>query len=256
MNYPGFRQTDANSQYIIEVVFPAELNKLLFARFYGRGPVCGGKEGEPDQIWEDLSYNYHTMPLVAPRQVHGTAIIPACKEHRLPLRESADGVFISPASDCLASLRFADCTPVVIAGCEPEPWMVLLHSGFVGTMKNIAEAGLAYARGRYGAVCGDKVWAWLGPGICGKCYCRSIGGDEVTKAAMKLFAPENMNVLGDRCFFDIHGQIKKQLHDSGLSRGHIYDYGCCTKCGGEPLYSYRGGDLKDRIFLLAGNTIK
>ncbi len=43
----------------------------------------------------------------------------------------------------MASLRFADCCPVVIASDSPEPWMLLLHSGFVGTVKNIVGRSLA-----------------------------------------------------------------------------------------------------------------
>jgi Uncharacterized conserved protein len=81
--------------------------------------------------------------LVAPYQVHGTTIIPSSSSFALPLRPEADGVLIDTSSNSMASLRFADCCPVVIAAYSPEPWMLLLHSGFIGTAKNIVGRSLA-----------------------------------------------------------------------------------------------------------------
>ena len=256
MEFKGFKISTDDSQFIIEVVFPEQLRSVFFTRFYGRGPACDGRSGDPVEIWHGLSYNYNSILLVAPKQVHGTSIIPACKSHALPERKEADGVFISEASDCFGSLRFADCFPLVIAGSEPRPWLLLLHSGFAGTVKNIAAAGVAYVDNLLGFADRGFVWAWIGPGICPECYCRKIEGDELTRRALKSFAAENYTKSGGLCFFDIRRQLRLQLLDIGLDSKSIYYFDCCTRCGGASLYSYRGGDEQDRIFLLAGNATK
>ena len=255
MKFSGFTNAATDSQYILSIDFPEQLKAVFFARLYGKGSVCEGRNGEQDKIWQDLSYNYNSMQLVAPKQVHGVNIIPAVKQHALPLREEADGVFIDKSSDCLGSLRFADCTPLVMASSEPAPWLLLLHSGFVGTMKNIAAAGLAYAAKRFcRRIPADGVWAWIGPGICGKCYSRKTAGDAITDRALIIFSQENYVKAGEYCFFDIHGQIRRQLLDIGVSPAQTFSCDSCTNCGGEPLYSYRRGDKNNRIFLLAGNA--
>ena len=256
MTLVGFEERYIGDQFVIDLAMPEELKRLFFARFYCRGAVCDGKEGDPARIWESLSYKKQNIKLVAPRQVHGTRIIPSAEQYSLPLREDADGVFIRGESKCFGSLRFADCMPVVIAGAEPEPWLLLLHSGFAGTVKNIAARGLDYVRSELGEINADSAWAWTGPGICGKCYSRRRYGDESTSRAVKIFSSENYRAEDDLVCFDIRGQIAGQLSECGLKNERIFSYDKCTFCGNEPLYSYRGGDADDRIFLLAGDATK
>lgn len=252
----GFEERYIGSQFVIDLTMPEELKRVFFARFYGRGAACDGKDGDPAKVWESLSYKKQNIKLVAPHQVHGTRIIPSSEEYSLPLREDADGVFIRGGSACFGSLRFADCMPVVIAGAEPESWLLLLHSGFAGTVKNIAARGLEYVRSELCGISADSAWAWTGPGICGRCYSRRRYGDESTSRAMKIFSSENYRAEDELVFFDIRGQITGQLSECGLKRERIFSYDKCTFCGGAPLCSYRGGDANDRIFLLAGDATK
>ncbi|HOC82007.1 MAG TPA: laccase domain-containing protein, partial [Synergistales bacterium] len=72
------------------------------------------------------------IPLVAPSQVHGTRMIEALPSRSLPARPEGDALLVRRPG-VFGSLRFADCIPVVGISVRPRPWVLLVHSGFVGT---------------------------------------------------------------------------------------------------------------------------
>ena len=55
-------------------------------------------------------------------------------------------------------------------------------------------------------------------------------------------------------FFDIGGEIRRQLAACGVPDENIFDFGGCTRCENEIFYSYRAGDEEKRNFLLAGRS--
>ena len=107
------------------------------------------------------------------RQVHGTKVVPAAEALHYPEREEADGLLITPGSP-LCGLQFGDCVPVLILSASREPWMLALHSGFRGTLKNIVASGMDAVRKEGMAADGEKLHAWVGPCISGSCYSRSM----------------------------------------------------------------------------------
>ena len=249
MNYRGFCLSHTRHGAVLEFVMPAELRGTFFARLYGRGKLCDAANGDPARLWKMLAPEYELRPLVAPRQVHGVNIIEAAGSEALPARSDADGLFIRQESAVLASLRYADCAPVVLACADSEPWMAILHSGFKGTIQNIAGAALSrFARG-------GKLWGWIGPRICLHCYFRGAD-DPVSQEAVMTFSSECVHKEDKSIFFDIGGEIRLQLIESGVREENIFDYGGCTKCENNLFYSYRAGDEEKRNFLLAGCAIK
>ncbi len=255
MKFNGFNSYHKNGQFIIDLIMPEELKGIFQASMYARGAVMDAADGDPERIWDNMSYNYNNVKLVAPQQIHGTDIISADKEYSLPFRPEADGVLIKENSECLASLRFADCTPVIVSGIDPKPWMLILHSGFVGTMKNITFKSISNLHSQFTPNFKDKIWAWIGPGICRKCYSRKKD-DPTTESAMKIFSALNYYEKDNLIYFDIQKQIKEQLIYSCVPCSNIFIFDSCTYCSSDLFYSYRGGDTKRRIFLLAGNTTK
>ena len=232
----------------LEFVMPRELEGKFFARLYARGTLNDEALGDPARVWAALSPEYGGRPLAAPHQVHGVNIIEASEREALPARSEADGVFIDDGCRVLASLRFADGTPVVIARDGAEPWMIILHSGFKGTLLNISAAALK----RFGdGSAGRKIWAWIGPRIGGCCYSRRAD-DPVTREALAIFSPECAKEMNGLVFFDIGGEIRRQLAACGVPDENIFDFGGCTCCENEIFYSYRAGDQEKRNFLLAG----
>lgn len=248
--YEGFRLSRTALGVELEFVMPHELEGKFFARLYARGPLNDEAGGDPARVWAALSVEYEGRPLVAPRQVHGVSIIDASERAALPTRPDADGIFIHEGCTALASLRFADCAPVVVASAGAEPWMAVLHSGFNGTLLNISAAALGrFWNGRENA----KIWAWIGPCIGGCCYSRHVD-DPATRNALAEFSSECVDDRDGLIFFDLGGEIRRQLSGCGVPDENIYDYCGCTRCENGLFYSYRAGDEEKRNFLLAGSS--
>lgn len=252
MEYNGFSFDASNNE--LNFIMPHVLRENFKVVLCGRSRVNDLASGCPATAWNNMSYNYNNRGLIAPIQVHDKHIIEVSEKNALPNRPEADGVFMNIHSKLNASLRFADCAPVVLAGLEPSPWLVLLHSGFVGTAKNIVAEGIKQAVNLFGCgVSHDNSWAWVGPSICANCYFRNVD-DIKTVEAMSVFAEKNYKIIDEKVFFDIAGQIKVQAEEAGINNENIFLCGDCTSCGSGNFYSYRKGDKTARSFLLACNT--
>lgn len=205
-----------------------ETNGNIYAEFFMRGET-------PDS---------DSFPHVKPSQVHGKNILVVdgsnIADYSLPLRPEADGVILT-VPDVIASLRFADCAPVMI---WDSSWVMILHSGYKGTVLNISAEGLRIAREIFADVSGSC--AWIGPCI-GREYFRKIN-DEWTLRGINSFHRENFSVDGDKVYFDLAGEITSQLLDEGLRRENIALSGINTLTDSR-CYSYRRGDIHERMTL-------
>ncbi|MBQ3401880.1 MAG: polyphenol oxidase family protein [Synergistaceae bacterium] len=188
----------------------------------------------------------NALPHVMPSQVHGKNIITInaanFPEYILPSRPEADGVLLT-TSRAGASLRFADCTPVMLWGSS---WVMILHSGYKGTVLNISSEGLGLIRGLFGHDEVNGAHAWVGPCI-GREYFRK-SGEEWTVRGVNAFHRENYDVDGERVYFDLAGEIHAQLRDCGLVEDNITLSGIDT-LEDERCCSYRRGDVHERMML-------
>jgi hypothetical protein len=218
-------------------------------RLFLKGTAMDQASGEPGRSRELLMGAFPRKgPLVAPRQVHGTDVIAASAGAALPARPSGDGVLLDRCG-IEASLRFADCFPVVIASLSPSPRIILLHSGFKGTVLNIAGRAARSLLGKMGAD-PSRTWAWIGPGIGKNHYFRKKD-EPWTRRGIESFSRHNMSGDGDGVFFDLGGEIRKQLGDAGIEDEKICSVPLCTYRDNDVCYSYRRGDRENRLFLLA-----
>ena len=187
-----------------------------------------------------------SFPHIEPSQVHGKNIIVInesnISEYARPFRPEADGIFLT-VPDVAASLRFADCTPVII---WDSSWAVILHSGYKGTVLNICAEGLRIAREIFADVSG--ACAWIGPCI-GREYFRKIN-DEWTSRGITSFHRGNFSADGDNVYFSLADEIMSQLIDGGLRRENIFLSGINTLTDSR-CYSYRNGDIHERMTLTA-----
>ena len=187
------------------------------------------------------------LPRISPSQVHGANIIHAddenYAEYVLPARPEADGVLLT-TTRASASLRFADCAPVMIYG---KFWVMILHSGYKGTVLNISSRGLGLVREVLGDDAVSEASAWVGPCIGREHYCRDVG-DEWTERGRESFHAENYDERDGKIYFDLAGEIRTQLLDSGLNEENITISGKDTFTDSE-CYSYRRGYLKARMML-------
>ncbi|MDL2263322.1 polyphenol oxidase family protein [Synergistaceae bacterium OttesenSCG-928-I11] len=210
-------------------------------------------EGDPLRIARAIRPLLGEHSLIAPYQVHGTAIAEARRIWALPQRVMADGVHLDPSFDpasvVTASLRFADCSPIVLTSYEPHPWAIALHSGFQGTTKNIFASAWARAKNFYGSLLPASVSVWLGPAIGPCCYTRRKD-DPTTLRACKTWHPANFEKGETFVRFDLHAEIAAQIHGVGIPTENVFRFPLCTCCNTDHLYSYRGGDEKNRMLLL------
>ena len=113
-------------------------DKLFSIRLFLRGSLLDKSGGDPACSRDALEKILPPAGAhIAPRQVHGRTILSAPAGGFLPDRREGDGVFLDERG-VEGSLRFADCFPVVFFSEIPEPWILLLHSGFKGTVRDIA----------------------------------------------------------------------------------------------------------------------
>jgi copper oxidase (laccase) domain-containing protein len=126
------------------------------------------------------------------------------------------------------------------------PWVLMMHSGYKGTVRNIVASGLKKARARYGAAL-SSACAWVGPCIGAANYPRDR--EEWTERGLVAFHPENVKSAGEKIFFDIAGELKFQLMEAGIAKDRIFSAGVDTFARRDLCYSWRGGDREDRMFL-------
>ncbi len=182
-------------------------------------------------------------PLVLPSQVHGVNVVRASRASLYPERTEADGLLIFPG-DPVCGLRFADCAPVLILSLSKRPWLLALHSGFRGTLRNITAAGMSLARRECGDINPSEIFAWVGPCISGKCYDRRVD-DPSTAAALKVFSPDAVCAAGEYANISLKRQIAHQLADEGIREDRIFLESQCTHCRDDLFYSHRSRTRDD-----------
>ena len=233
-------------------------------RFFLRGSMLDAGRGKGADSRAALSPILGVLSeprLIAPSQVHGTTILETVAENAVSAAKNveADGILFDAREagelGMEASLRFADCAPVVVApsrewtGLAGTPWVLMMHSGYKGTVLNIVKAGLEKARARYGASALDGAWAWVGPCIGGANYPRHV--EEWTLRGLEAFRETNVKREGEKIFFDIAGELKLQLTDAGIEENNVFLSGVDTSERADLCYSYRRGERSARMFLWA-----
>ena len=248
----GFSMLSDADGYRINYEMPEPLRGLLDAHIQARGALLDGTKGEPLQIAGRLGMD--SSLLVAPLQVHGTAISECRRIWALPQRVNADGLHIDPAFDAsaelTASLRFADCVPILIASHRPHAWAIALHSGFKGTLYGIIRSAWERIANFYGEPDPKDIFVWIGPAIGACCYTRKMS-DALAQRALAEWGSETCRIDGELVHLDLIGQIKKQASGLGVLYDNIYTLDSCTSCSSDKFYSYRSGDTDDRMILLA-----
>jgi len=173
-----------------------------------------------------------SLPPERLHQVHGCDLVQA--QERI---QDADGIWTRTPGETIA-VQTADCVPVLLAGpVHGRPWAAALHAGWRGSVGGILRRAVAlYAQ--LGGHPGDLVWA-LGPAIL-KCHFEV--GEEVVAAARRDPAwHEGLVQPGPRGrpHLDLHGLLRAQALDLGLTPDRDGSLPLCTYCHPELLHSYR-----------------
>jgi YfiH family protein len=169
-------------------------------------------------------------------QVHGRAV--TLVEDGTPPRPKCD-VLITRSKDKTLMLRFADCTPVLLA--DPNQRAVAaVHAGWRGSAVQAAGAAVEAMAQAFSSDPADIV-AGIGPAIGPCCY--EIGQDVVDAFG------------ADRSHLFAHGKLdlwaanRQALIEAGVPDAQIELAGICTRCQADRFFSHRanGGQPAGRF---------
>lgn len=163
-------------------------------------------------------------------QVHGVTVHRAA-EVRSPVR--ADAAWCEAPGIAIAIMT-ADCVPMLISD-DAGTVVAAVHCGWRGAVDGIIEATL-----RVLPVAASKLNAWLGPGICGRCY--EVGGDVYDRVGSDdVFAATS---VPGKWLFDLPAYLVRQLTDLGVPS--IGRSGACTHHESR-FFSYRRDGTTGRM---------
>ena len=180
--------------------------------------------------------------MVSSDQVHETNIrrVYAGDRGKGIVRESdireTDGLTTDEKGVCLLTF-YADCVPVYFY--DPVHKAIgLAHSGWRGTVADIAGKMVRRMEDEYGTRAYDLVCA-IGPSICRACY--EIGED-VAVVIKERYGEDTEHLrdkLGGKYMLDLHGAVRENLLNAGVSPEKIGMPDLCTCCNPALLFSHR-----------------
>jgi hypothetical protein len=138
----------------------------------------------------------------------------------------------------VVAVRTADCVPILLV--DPAHRAVAaVHSGWRGTVADIAGRAVAAMGTRFGSRAGD-LHAAIGPAI-GKC-CYEVGAEVAAHFG-----------IDGRARIDLAGTVRRQLETAGMAGQRIHLAGLCTKCNAGDFHSFRrDGAAAGRLYSFAG----
>jgi purine-nucleoside/S-methyl-5'-thioadenosine phosphorylase / adenosine deaminase len=163
--------------------------------------------------------------LFAAYQVHGRAV--TLVEADTQPRPQCD-VLITRSTEKTLMLRFADCTPVLLA--DPGRGVIgAVHAGWRGSAVRAAGAAVAALGEAFGSNPRDLV-VGIGPAIGPCCY--EVGDDVATAFEDRpwLFSDRRLNLWEAN---------RQALIEAGVPTDQIEVAGLCTQCESQRFFSHR-----------------
>jgi YfiH family protein len=161
------------------------------------------------------------LPIVVPRQVHGTRVVDAVAGDA----PRADGL-VAARPGLLVGVVTADCVPVLLVD-RRRRIAGAVHAGWRGTAAGVLEAAVEHLRRAFGTPAAE-VEAVVGPAIAGCCY---EVGPEVFEAfrarSGEITAPAWSEREGRR-HVDLRVAARLLLHATGVRSVDLL--GPCTAC--------------------------
>lgn len=199
-----------------------------------------------------------TSRLYVVSQVHGVAarVIDEGEDREQVLRAVGD-VTLSRAPGVACGVRTADCVPILI-GDRASGAVAAIHSGWKGTVANVAAAGVRALRDLIGGR-GDLVAA-IGPHIEACCF--EVGADVAAElAGCSSLGESVVAAYGNKPHVNLRAIVRAQLEAEGLAGTAIDDVRGCTVGDRERFHSFRrdgkvGGRLLSAIVVPATSAGK
>jgi YfiH family protein len=195
----------------------------------------------------------HETPLVTLRQVHSK---------RIHIIKEFAGQWNPPDGDALIcrdkhialAVQTADCIPILIADPGTKVFAAV-HSGWRGTLKQIASHAIRKIQNTYGSNPEDLLVA-VGPGIRSCCY-------EVGREVADLFEQKypgisvavSISGRSGKYLLDLPKALSVQFCASGIHPENVHNLDLCTCCNTETFFSYRAEGVRTgRMMAIIGRT--
>ena len=200
--------------------------------------------GDPDErVDENLrraaeSVGSRREDLFAAYQVHGRDV--TIVDDKSAGRPKCD-VLITRSPARTLMLRYADCTPVLLADTR-QAAIGVVHAGWRGSAVRAASAAVEAMVARFDTNPRDVV-AGIGPAIGPCCY---MVGDDVRAAF------DDRHSLFEEGRLDLWEANRQALVEAGVPADHIEVAGICTQCQSDRFFSHRanGGQPAGRFAAL------
>lgn len=188
--------------------------------------------------WRALGRATGAERIVLGHQVHGAGVcLHSAGIPGLHVSPDTDG-HVTATPGVLLAVSAADCVPISLV--DPELRTVaLLHGGWRGIAAGILERGILVLEEGLNARPED-LHMHLGPAICGACY---EVGPEVFRG-LGLREPPQAERL------DLRAHLAERALRAGLQEASITASTHCTRCGGSPFFSHRGGRAERQAAVL------
>jgi YfiH family protein len=134
---------------------------------------------------------------------------------------------------------FADCVPILLFDTQNKI-IASIHSGWKGTVKQIAKNTVEYMQKKYNSNSQDII-AVIGPSIGPCCF-------QVQEDVKKHFVDTFGHSVAVENKVDLWTANKLQLLNCGLKEENIECVDICTCCNNDKFYSYRKGDIEQGRF--------
>ena len=190
---------------------------------------------------QDIGVNLENM--VLSKQVHSTSILKVDSSHKgMGLTRErtygpVDGLSTNIPGIMLITY-YADCVPLYFY--DPLKRAICLsHSGWKGTLLDMAGKSVSFMTGEYGCDPGD-IRVSIGPHIRSCCF---EVDDDLAGEFFRTFSwsgdTASKNQAG-RWTLNLERIIIGSLWNHGISEHHIHGCGICTKCEHDIFFSHRG----------------
>lgn len=231
----------------------------IIAHGFSIKPLDFGNNNTYEEIKEEVDKNYSELlktlkienaDIIRPYQTHTNAIKSVENESGIFNKDfyNIDGVITNKRKKAL-SLTFADCTPIYLFDSKKKI-IGNIHSGWQGTLKQIAIKAVEFMKDKYGCNPEDII-SVIGPTIR-RCHF------EVDEDVKDMFYNELKNEFDEEKFI-YKGQIlnnkqkyyidtvylnKQMLIKCGVTKKNIIDSKICTYCNSNLMHSYRKEGIK------------
>lgn len=168
--------------------------------------------------------------LLMPHQVHGTGVTQIgrtffllSEDARHAALEGVDALTTSLPGVCIG-VSTADCIPIIIYDAEHHAASVV-HSGWRGTVANIAEAAVASMQRAYHSR-PEALQAVIGPGISLDSF--EVGDEVYGQFSEAGYPMEEISRRTDKWHIDLWRCCQLQLVSTGIPTSQIHTAGICT----------------------------